>query len=65
MPALVNSSQARTTNAWLAKDPVDRPIINLVTLKYSPVVAAVDQYCSMLTDDPKTSFVLLDGQALN
>ena len=35
---------------WLSQDPTLRPVVNLVTPRYSPVVRAMSQCFSMLQD---------------
>ena len=63
--ALRHATHPRTAQSWIAKDPLERPLVNLVSLKFSPVSAVVNDYCMMLAMPPTDAFPILVGHLLN
>lgn len=56
--------QQQEERLWLSNDPTKRPIVNLVTPRFSPVVKAISSLIDMLVspfDDHKGPLMFLDG----
>ena len=53
--------KVQTEKAWLASDPTCRPVVNLVTLQFSPAVAAVNTLAKSLQQPLAESLSLFDG----
>ena len=61
----IETHRVRTTDAWLAIDPTDRPLVNLVTLRFSPVVHTIDEYVATFKGILSQVYLLLSGRLIN